>query len=98
MKTLQSRIQPLKQRTLSPVATERQRGRRGALARERVLKRDGYLCQSCLPGRIMPAVVVDHIVPLHRGGHDTDHNKQSLCLACHDIKSAIEEKQRNSPV
>jgi len=91
MKTLKPRIKPVNKRLLSPVVAERDRSRS---ARLRILKRDGYLCQSCLPA-IVRAAVVDHIVPLHLGGHDNDSNKQSLCLPCHDIKSAVEEQARH---
>lgn len=63
-------------------------------ARERVLRRDNYLCQRCLPERVTLAIEVDHIVPLHMGGSDTDENKQGLCLACHLKKSKEEEKAR----
>lgn len=30
---------------------------------------------------------LDHIVPLHKGGPDTDANMQGLCDSCHDVKT-----------
>lgn len=39
----------------------------------------------------MLATEVDHIVPLHKGGNDSDGNKQSLCGACHAAKTAVDK-------
>ena len=51
------------------------------------------LCVKCkAEGRIVPADVVDHIMP-HKGDRDffwnTD-NHQALCYSCHRIKTAQE--------
>lgn len=59
--------------------------------REVVLKRDGYLCQSCLKqGRYVTANTVDHIIAKAHGGSDELSNLQSLCDACHKAKTARE--------
>jgi hypothetical protein len=53
------------------------------------------LCQACeKEGRIKVWEELDHIVPLHLGGEDTDDNRQGLCKACHDRKSASEGMAR----
>jgi 5-methylcytosine-specific restriction endonuclease McrA len=40
------------------------------------------------PGRIAPAVMVDHIQPLSAGGARLDvGNLQSLCARCHALKT-----------
>ena len=58
-------------------------------ARERFLRRNP-LCVECLErGKIVPATVVDHIVP-HRGDQRLfwdEQNWQPLCKACHDRKT-----------
>lgn len=44
-------------------------------------------------GEVVPATVVDHIVP-HRGDKTAfwdSNNWQSLCKRCHDIKTATED-------
>lgn len=42
-------------------------------------------CRICLAeGRVTAATVPDHIVPLAKGGTDTDDNIRCLCEACHD--------------
>lgn len=48
------------------------------------------LCEECLRNGVMtPAQVVDHIVPINKGGSELDLcNLQSLCHACHNRKSA----------
>ena len=81
-------------RTSSP-AIERIKGRPGARMRDRILKRDDYLCQECLrAGRVRVADEVDHVVPLSVGGSNADDNQRSLCRDCHAIKCAAEELAR----
>ena len=63
--------------------------------RERILQRDGYLCQPCLrTGRPTPATQVDHIIPKAKGGADDDDNLQAICGPCHDAKTAREADER----
>lgn len=59
--------------------------------RAEILARDKGLCQMCLAdGRAVVARDVDHIVPKHRGGSDEAGNLQSLCVPCHQAKTARE--------
>jgi 5-methylcytosine-specific restriction protein A len=47
------------------------------------------LCQDCLAkGRITAATTPDHIIPLARGGTDTEDNIRCLCASCHRIRTA----------
>ena len=48
------------------------------------------MCEECArAGRLTPAQMVDHIVPINKGGDALDKNNlQSLCNACHARKSA----------
>lgn len=48
------------------------------------------MCEECLKeGRLIPARMVDHIVPINKGGASLDiDNLQSLCNVCHARKSA----------
>lgn len=57
--------------------------------REKVLK-ERPLCEECKRnGVLTPAKVVDHIVPIVKGGAALDErNLQPLCHRCHNIKSA----------
>ena len=72
----------------------RPRGRINQRNRERVLKRDDYICVNCkAAGMTAVAEEVDHIVPLAAGGSDTDENKQSLCRLCHAEKTARERAE-----
>ena len=54
------------------------------------------LCCACEQrGRVVPAVVVDHVVPIKEGGARFDpRNLQSLCVSDHNAKSAKERAQR----
>ncbi|MDC9605629.1 HNH endonuclease [Xenorhabdus griffiniae] len=63
--------------------------------RERILRRDKYLCQTCLrSGRAVEAKTVDHIIPKAHGGTDTDSNLSSICHSCHKFKTAHERLKR----
>lgn len=68
-------------------ADKRLRGRKAVEQRNRRLARTNYLCEHCLP-RYVPATVVDHIIPLAKGGDDTDANTRNLCGPCHDKVTA----------
>ena len=63
--------------------------------RERIIVRDGAACTKC---GFMPAnlsyLEVDHIVPLFKGGAESDENRACLCRRCHKEKSDLEEKER----
>ena len=64
----------------------RWRGVRAAFLREHPL------CRVCAArGRVVPAVVVDHVVPVKDGGARFDvGNLQALCVTCHNRKTARE--------
>ena len=56
--------------------------------REKVMKRDHYICQLC--GKYMPDEVglqVDHIIPVSKGGKTVMSNLQVLCSKCNGSKS-----------
>jgi len=54
------------------------------------------LCEECLrEGRTEPAVIVDHVKEIVDGGAPYDwDNLRSLCLACHNRKTAAERWRR----
>ena len=50
------------------------------------------LCRECrASGYVMPAKVVDHILPLRQGGTNADENLQSLCIPHHNKKTGSEK-------
>ena len=52
--------------------------------RERILKRDLYLCQPCRDaGRTTAATEVHHITAKAHGGTDDPANLVSICPPCH---------------
>jgi 5-methylcytosine-specific restriction protein A len=60
--------------------TPRLRGRKAVAQRLRRLKRTSGLCEMCRArGIVRLATVVDHIIPLERGGPDIDSNTRNLC-------------------
>lgn len=100
LQTLKYRLQVATPRltALAPArlgTVERKRGWAGVKDRERIRARDCGLCQECKrQGRTTPGHPVDHIVPLWDGGSDADSNKETLCVPCHDAKTAREARQR----
>lgn len=73
-------------------------GRPWERKRERVFKRDNFLCQIHLLSDQLVTVdlhgdnagVCDHIVPLAEGGSDDESNLQTICKHCDKIKTSIE--------
>ena len=59
--------------------------------------REHPLCAHCTArGRVVAAVVVDHVVPIKDGGARFDtRNCQALCISDHNAKSALERALRN---
>ena len=58
------------------------------------------VCEICRKqGKLTPAQMVDHIVPINKGGAPLDlDNLQSLCNACHAVKSARDKLQSKKEV
>lgn len=98
MRTLKPRVRTLDTRRVRAATTKetsRLSGGAWETIRVRILRRDMGLCQLCkATGRVRAARVVDHISPLWEGGSHDDSNLQSLCVPCHDAKSAEEAKRR----
>jgi len=73
-------------------------GRPCRTKRERIFRRDGFLCQihyrrnKLVPVELhgLNAGVCDHIVPLEEGGTDDDINLQTICQECDKIKTQEE--------
>lgn len=50
------------------------------LTRKNVFKRDNHRCQYC--GKSSIPLTIDHVIPRHRGGHDSWENLVAACHAC----------------
>jgi len=69
-------------------------GRWRGIAKQ-VRLRDGSRCRMCGRGQAEGASLsVDHIIPREQGGGDELTNLQTLCDACHGLKSGIETTRR----
>lgn len=59
--------------------------------RQRVLYRDRWTCQACgVVDRSGKSLEADHIVRLADDGTHDLENLQTLCRACHSVKTAAE--------
>ena len=77
------------------LSTPRKRGRAAVADRARIMRRDNGLCQDCLKqGQLTLAVEVDHIVPLFKGGEDSDDNKAAICREHHLDKTREDKGQK----
>lgn len=56
--------------------------------------RETPLCVACaLKDCVTAAIVVDHVIPIKRGGDRYARaNLQALCIACHNAKTAREQR------
>lgn len=71
-------------------------GRPWRRKRDRILQRDGYLCQceDCKrDGLLTLATEVDHIIPLAEGGTDDERNLRAINHDCHEKKTRAEAKR-----
>lgn len=67
--------------------------------RKLVMLRDGGICQVCQAnGIVKEATEVDHIIPKHKGGDDSESNLQAICKKCHQEKTALESAESENRV
>lgn len=72
------------------MTVKRERGRAKQARNVRLLRREP-LCRHCAArGVTRAAAVLDHIVPLAKGGAESDDNLQPLCVECHNVKTAAD--------
>lgn len=55
--------------------------------RQRVFERDEFRCRRCGRDPRLAVLVIDHIVPVARGGTADESNLQTLCTGCNAGKS-----------
>ena len=74
------------------------RGREGQRLRARRLARTNGLCELCeAEGLTAVATVVNHKVPLARGGLDVDENTENLCSR-HDVIVTAQQFGKAEPI
>ncbi len=95
--TLKPRLATLNTKRLAaqPMETQRMRGRAAVDRRAKWLTLHP-LCVECdKAGKVKAGQVVDHVIPLWKGGRDDyETNGQTLCNEHHDAKSLIEAGER----
>lgn len=94
LSTIESKTNQLDISKATTTAYKRITGRKAVEIRKRILLRDSYTCAKCYHVFKPKSLEVDHIVPLHMGGSESDENRQTLCIRCHGIKTESEGKER----
>ncbi len=66
--------------------------------RATILRRDRYRCRIGLPGCVVTATHVDHIIPLHQGGAKYDPaNCRAACADCNLSRGRGRERRDPEP-
>lgn len=63
--------------------------------RTRILERDNFRCRRCGAGPNDARLVIDHVVPVAKGGTADESNLQTLCHPCNSAKSDREPHQHD---
>jgi 5-methylcytosine-specific restriction protein A len=63
--------------------------------RTRIMERDGFRCRRCGAGPNDARLVVDHVVPVAKGGTADESNLQTLCHPCNSGKSDRDPHQHD---
>ena len=84
---LKEEVKQLRKRKAAPSRISRSEPQRRKIA-----QRQNWKCAStsCNLEGELEAYDLDHIIPLWKGGEDTDDNLQALCPACHRRKTDLE--------
>ena len=61
--------------------------------KRRIAARKAWKCDRC-DDLLSEAFQIDHIVPLWKGGADSESNCSALCANCHALKTQIEATER----
>ena len=93
---LQPRIQVLRAgpKALDYTGTPRLRGTQWVKRRASWLRKHPLCCHCEAEGQVTAGQEVDHITPLWKGGADNESNYQTLCKPHHEVKTALEAKER----
>lgn len=63
-----------------------------AVHRNKLKKKLGEQCVFCNCNNKL-VLTIDHILPLSRGGEDTDENKQVACVTCNRLKGSLTDAE-----
>ena len=96
MKTLKPQIKTLNTSMVKMSAgTERIRGNSLVAIKRKFERANPRLCATCTRlGLVGYGDELEHIVPLWKGGAESDSNREWICKAHHKIKTASEAKLR----
>lgn len=70
---------------MSKTRRERQSWR----VRFQIMERDGFRCHYCGTPARETKLVIDHVIPLAKGGEDHSRNMAAACQPCNGGKSDI---------
>lgn len=73
----------------SKIHSIKQRSKMNLRLRFEILKRDNFKCNGCGKNASQIELVIDHIIPVSKGGLTETSNLQCLCVDCNNGKSNI---------
>lgn len=86
----------LRRRTRKVVLREqKERRKMGNALRYRIMRRDGFACVLCGATAPDEKLVVDHVMPIARGGKTESTNLRTLCSRCNTGKGTKLERRTN---
>jgi 5-methylcytosine-specific restriction enzyme A len=90
---LKEEVKQLRKRKAAP-----SRMSRSEPQRRKIAQRQNWRCASTTCDLVgeLEGYDLDHIIPLWKGGEDTDENLQALCPACHRRKTDLERLEYGS--
>lgn len=66
--------------------------------REKIFKRDGYMCHICHSVKDVKDLEVDHVVPLWLNGSNKEENLAACCKTCNRKKGALRLRNKTDTV
>lgn len=57
--------------------------------KDKIFLRDGFVCQYCSNQRQKEELIVDHIIPIEKGGDSDDSNLATSCVRCNSRKTDL---------
>ena len=69
------------------------RSKLSSTLRLKILQRDNFKCVLCGRTKNEDILEIDHIISVSKGGNNNINNLQTICMTCHNGKTAVENSK-----